>query len=176
MPLPLGHAAIGFTAYEFISRRNSVFNDWTLAVFVLILANLPDIDVFVGLLIMGNANVYHRGPTHSLAFAFVAGLLASRAWKVWSHIPRVTFWGCFFIILSHVLADLFLTRSPVSLFWPFEVSWGMGQRGWGDVFNTVFLEAFSDTIIVVMSIGLMMLHRLVGWHSDALFELSLIHI
>ena len=44
MPLPLGHTAIGLTTYELCSKKNSAFSRWELAVFVTLLANLPDID------------------------------------------------------------------------------------------------------------------------------------
>jgi hypothetical protein len=50
MPLPLCHAAIGLTTYNLCSKSKSAFNDWKVVVFVAVLANLPDIDVVIGLL------------------------------------------------------------------------------------------------------------------------------
>ena len=65
MPLPLGHAAIGLATHKLIFRNGSVTNNMVLAVFVTVLANLPDIDVLIGLLLRGNGMAFHRGSAHS---------------------------------------------------------------------------------------------------------------
>ena len=44
MPLPLGHTAIGLATYDLFSKNQSVQNKFIFAVFVAILANLPDSD------------------------------------------------------------------------------------------------------------------------------------
>jgi len=149
MPLPLGHAVIGLTIQDLSTKSDSIFRCWKSALFVTILANLPDIDVLMGLFSCGNGNAFHRGPTHSLIFTFFMGYLASRAWKLWSKIPRISFQTCSFVILSHVVADSIFTSSPVSFFWPFELNWSFGYAGWGDVVSTVFLEAFRDAGIIL---------------------------
>ncbi len=149
MPLPLGHAVIGLTTQNLCSQDDSVFRRWRLAAFVIMIANLPDIDVLIGLLFCGNGNAIHRGPTHSLIFALVMGYLVSRAWKLRPNIPRVSFWNGSFLILSHVVADYFFTSSPISFFWPLELNWSFGYAGWGDVFSSVFLKAFQDAGIVL---------------------------
>jgi len=160
MPLPFGHAAIALTTHDVCSKSNSAFPRWKVAVFVGVLANLPDIDVVIGLLLQGNGCVFHRGPTHSLLFALSMGFLASIAWKFWSHVPKMSFGSCSLLILSHVLADFFFTSSPVSLFWPFEVNWATGYSGWQDVINSVFLQAFQDTGIIIGCGLIMILTRL----------------
>ena len=156
MPLPLGHAAVGLTTYDVCSKNDSAFSRWKVFIFVVLLANLPDIDVVIGLLLQGNGCAFHRGPTHSLFFALFMGFVASVAWKFWSQVPKMGFRMCFLLILSHVLADFFFTSSQVSFFWPFEVNWATGYSGWIDVTNAVFLEAFHDAGII-MACGLIMI-------------------
>ena len=170
MPLPMGHTAIGLAAYELSTNNNSKKNSIKLIIFLIILANLPDLDVIVGLLIKWNGNAFHRGPTHSILFALIMGLLASRAWKFSYHIPKIKFGVCFLIIFSHVLADFFFTRSPVSFFWPFEVSWSSGYSGWGDVLNTVLFQGVQDTGIIIGSVFSIILIRLIKTHRQTIFD------
>ncbi|MGD8229924.1 MAG: metal-dependent hydrolase [Desulfobacteraceae bacterium] len=161
MPLPLGHAAIGLAVQDVCFRDNSVSNRWTWVLFIAILANLPDMDVLLGLLFQGNGNAYHRGPTHSLIFTLLMGLLASNAWRLWTRIPRMNFLACAVIILSHVAADFFLTSSAVSFFWPLEVHWTAGYKGWRDVISLVFLGGFRDVGIIITCGAIMILKRAV---------------
>jgi membrane-bound metal-dependent hydrolase YbcI (DUF457 family) len=158
MPLPLGHIAIGLTTNDFFNE-NSSFTDWRIAAYVAILANLPDIDVAVGLLLQGNGSAFHRGPTHSVLFALFAAILAARAWRLWALIPKLGFRTCFLIILSHTVADFFLTKSPVSLLWPLEVNWSGGYSGWGEVLFPVFLEAYRDAGVIMVCLFAMLLSR-----------------
>ena len=71
MPLPLGHTAIGLATYELANNYDSGLSRVKIFIFVTFLANIPDIDVFAGLLLEGNGNAFHRGPTHSILFAIV---------------------------------------------------------------------------------------------------------
>jgi membrane-bound metal-dependent hydrolase YbcI (DUF457 family) len=158
MPLPLGHIAIGLTTNEFFSE-NSSFTEWRIAAYVAILANLPDIDVPAGLLLQGNGSAFHRGPTHSVLFALLAAILAANAWKLWALIPKLGFRTCFLIILSHTVADFFLTKSPVSFLWPLEVNWAGGYSGWGEVLVPVFLEAYRDAGVIIVCLFAMVLRR-----------------
>ena len=150
MPLPLGHAAIGFATHSLISNDKGCFNKWRVAIFIVILSNLPDIDVLLGLILQNNGSVFHRGPTHSILFALIMGLIASQTSKLWSHIPTISFKTSFLLILSHVVADHYLTNSPVSFYWPFEVSWVTGNSGWSQVLHTVFIDAVEDTAILLI--------------------------
>jgi hypothetical protein len=165
MPLPLGHAVLGFTAHDLCSKDASVFHQWKLALFVLVLANLPDVDVVIGLLFQGNGNAFHRGPTHSLFFALLMGVLASVAWRIWSQIPRVSFRICFLVILSHVLADSAFTASSISLFWPLEVNWSSGYSGWRDIMGSVFLKGYQDVGIIIGCGAVMILDKLLKGRS-----------
>lgn len=144
MPLPLGHTAIGLaigeTAQETDGHRSRLGAFLTAA----ILANLPDVDVLLGLLAQGNANLFHRGPTHSLLFALLAGGLAANLWRLGRPMPRLRFYLCFSLVFSHVLADMALTASPVSLLWPFHVYWSPGYSDLGNVLQAVFLQGMQD--------------------------------
>jgi membrane-bound metal-dependent hydrolase YbcI (DUF457 family) len=117
-----------------------------------LLANLPDVDVLFGLLIHGNGASLHRGPTHSLLFALLAGYLASNAWRLWRHIPRFGFGLCVTLVFSHVAADMLLTNAPVSLLWPLELHVVPGHSGWGKVIDMVLFQSIQDAGIIVGSL------------------------
>lgn len=148
MPLPLGHAAIGVLTYE-LSAGISAFRHWKRFVFIVILVNLPDIDVLIGLLFRWNGNAFHRGPTHSLIFALFGGFLAFYAGRHWLKIPQINFRLSVLLIFSHVIADAVFTDSPVSFFWPFELNWSSGHSDWTDVVRTIFFDGFKDGWIVL---------------------------
>jgi membrane-bound metal-dependent hydrolase YbcI (DUF457 family) len=167
VPLPLGHMTIGFAAYE-ISSNNTAFPWWKTVVLVGILANLPDVDVLIGLLFRGNGWAFHRGPTHSLVFALLMACFASRIWKVWSSVPRISFLSCFFVILSHVILDSLIGSSAVPVFWPFEISWATGHIGWGGVVSSVFLDSFSEADILMVGGLAVILIRLIKIHPENL--------
>lgn len=160
MPLPLGHLAIGLATHE-LSSDQSAFGRWKLFAAILVLANLPDIDVIFGLLIEWNGSAFHRGPTHSLLFALAAGCLASRASDRWTWLPRLGFWSCFALILSHVAADALLSTSAVSFFWPLETNWSLGHRSWNDVFGMILQGHAQDAWIILGSAATIMAHRMV---------------
>jgi membrane-bound metal-dependent hydrolase YbcI (DUF457 family) len=115
--------------YDLGLKNKSNINPWKSLIIIIVLSNLPDADVFVGLIFHGNGNSFHRGPTHSLFFALTIGLLAANAWRRWSLIPKMSFLSCFLLILSHVLADALLTTGPVSFLWPVEANWSFGYSG-----------------------------------------------
>ncbi len=158
MPLPLGHTAIGWTAQALISRKNGSREKWRQIILVALLANLPDLDMIIGLLLCGNGSALHRGPTHSLLFALLAGVLASNAWRLGRLFPRLDFGTCFLPVLSHVLADFFFTDAPISFCWPLEVHWGVGYTGWADIFNSVLFDSFQDAGFVI-GCGIILLFR-----------------
>jgi hypothetical protein len=124
----------------------------------MLFANSPDIDVIIGLVLYGNGSALHRGPTHSLLFAVLAALLASNVWRLGRSFPRMDFRICCSLILSHVLADFFLTNAPISFCWPLEVHWSLGHTGWAEVFNSVLFESFQDAGII-LSCGAFLLFR-----------------
>jgi membrane-bound metal-dependent hydrolase YbcI (DUF457 family) len=151
MPLPIGHTAIGLATQAVCGRNRPGLNWWRVLIAVVFLSNLPDLDVVIGLLIYGNGSVLHRGPTHSLMFALVAGFLASNGWRVWQQVPKLGFTNCFLLILSHVVADAVCTGSEISFFWPLTVHWSDGYMGWRDVVNCVVFGGLGDVKIVIGS-------------------------
>jgi membrane-bound metal-dependent hydrolase YbcI (DUF457 family) len=156
MPLPLGHTAIGWAAYQTMNiessrqRRHCPRSRAVRFAYVTFLANLPDIDVLFGLLFFGNGNAVHRGPTHSLLFAIAAGYLASKLHRVWPSIPRFGFGICFFLVFSHVAADMLFTATPVSLLWPLDLYLNPGHSSWGNVVHMVLFKNLQDLGIVAV--------------------------
>lgn len=158
MPLPLGHIAIGLATHE-VGTTRSAFSRWKLFAAIVVLSNLPDIDVIFGLLFHWNGSAFHRGPTHSLLFALVFGFLASRAAVIWDRLPRLGFWTCFSLILSHVAADALLSTSAVSFFWPLETNWSGGHSGWGDVIGMVLKGDAQDAWISIGAAAVIIIQR-----------------
>ncbi len=159
MPLPIGHAAIGFATHSCWSGNESSCARWKVLLGILILSSLPDVDVVLGIVFTGNGNVFHRGPTHSLIFALIGGYLASKVWKLWPQLPKLRFRNCFLLILSHILADSIFTISPISFFWPITVNWNAGYSGLGDVLNLLIFGHYRDWKIIIGCASLVLLHR-----------------
>ena len=160
MSLPIGHATIGFTAYTLFCGNGMSLGRWKGPLGILILSNLPDVDVVIGIILQGNGSAFHRGPTHSLIFALIAGFLASRVWDLWSELPRLTFRICFMLILSHILADAVFTTSPVSFFWPVTVNWSGGHSGLTQVVNLVLFGNHQDVTLIFGCAFVLLLHRI----------------
>jgi hypothetical protein len=160
MPLPLGHAAVGITVGELVPGKGKPAIDWKYYIFVALLANLPDIDILIGLLFSGNGSLIHRGVTHSLLFALFTAVLAAQGRRLWPKLPKIGFWTCFAFIFSHIFADLLFTSSPVSLFWPFEIYHSTGYSGWLDVLNIVIFKGYRDAAIIAGSAIIFFLIRL----------------
>ena len=161
MPLPLGHSAAGLAIHDVYEKGRSALGRWKTLAFVIILTNLPDIDVLVGLIVYGNGNFFHRGPTHSLLFALIMAFLVSNSWRCWSRIPRVSYLLCFSLILSHILADALFTSEPVSFWYPLELNSSVGNSGWREVIESVLFGAFRDLGIIVVSALVLLLNRII---------------
>ena len=163
MPLPLGHTALGLLTHECSSKRMISLNSLKVMFFIVVLANLPDLDVIFGLILKGNGNAFHRGPTHSLAFAVFMGLVASNLGRFSKRLPQISFSTCFAIIFSHTLADLFFTNSPVSLFWPFEIQWASGFSSLNEVVSSVLFEGYQDVGLIITCITLIILIKTIKY-------------
>ena len=161
MPLPLGHTAAGLAIHDLFGKSNNKGHLWKILTCVMVLTNLPDIDVLFGLLVHGNGNFFHRGPTHSLLFALIAASVASNGWRCWSKIPKMSPLLCFILIFSHVLADDFLTSHPVSLWWPLELNVSAGHSGWREIMQSVFFGTFRDLGSIFLSAAVILLNRLI---------------
>jgi membrane-bound metal-dependent hydrolase YbcI (DUF457 family) len=162
MPLPIAHSAIGFTTYSLCGTNESGSSRLKALLGILVLSSLPDVDVVLGIILHGNGNVFHRGPTHSLVFALIGGFLTSRALKLWPQSPEFSFRICFLLILSHVVADSVFTSSPVSFFWPITVNWTGGYIGLKHVVDLVLFGNHRDAEIIVGCGIVILLHRTFG--------------
>ena len=89
MPLPLGHSAIGIATHSLISKEKNGLNRWQVAILIIILSNLPDIDVIFGLILQSNGSAFHRGPTHSILFALIMGFIAAKCSRLWPNMPTL---------------------------------------------------------------------------------------
>ena len=174
MPLPLGHTAAGLAIHDIHSKGNFATTPWKNFAFIIVLTNLPDMDVLIGLILHGNGNFFHRGPTHSFLFALVIALLASNVWRCWSRIPKLNFLFCFLLLISHVVADAVFTSSPVSFWWPLELNLSTGYSGWREVIQSVLFGAFRDLGIIVVSGMIILLNRLVRHKSIPLIRTRLV--
>ena len=159
MSLPIGHAVIGFTTQSLFGAEEARSDGWKALLGILILSNLPDVDVLLGIVFHGNGNVFHRGPTHSLMFALIGGFLATRVLRLWSPLPKFSFRICFLFILSHVAADLVFTNSPVSFLWPITVNWSNGYIELRHVVNMVLFGNYRDAEIIIGCVFFILLHR-----------------
>ena len=159
MPLPLGHAAIGFAAHSLCRTNGSPSGRWKTLLGILIVSNLPDLDVALGIVFRGNGNAFHRGPTHSLIFALIGGFLTYRVWAYSSQLPKLSFRICFLLLLSHVAADFVFTGSPISFVWPIAVNWSDGYTGLRHVISMVLFGNYQDAKIIIGCTILILLHR-----------------
>jgi membrane-bound metal-dependent hydrolase YbcI (DUF457 family) len=153
MPFPLGHTAIGMAVWETAQKTEVRGSRWTLVGWIALQANLPDIDILFGLLLQGNGNLFHRGPTHSLVFALLVGWLAHQAGRLEPRIPRLSWRACFLLVFSHVAADMLFTSGAVSLFWPLEVHWSSGHSGWLNIIQLLIFQGLQD-VGIVAGVGL----------------------
>ncbi len=120
MSSPIAHTlaglSVGFLSWRRLFKRSFT---WKAALFCVVMANLPDFDVFPGFL-AGDINLYHHYYTHSIFFAFIVSLV------VFAVAPRERLrWAsaCLLLIFSHYLVDyITIDRSPpigLPLLWPF---------------------------------------------------------
>ena len=113
----VGHISLGYLVGNFFARILKVQVNVPL---VIVLSIIPDIDIIFELLV---GNPAHRGPTHSLIFAFLIFIPFFIIFKKRA-LPY------FFSLASHsVLADFFI-GGDIQLFWPpTELEFAASQYG-----------------------------------------------
>ena len=130
MASPVAHSFAGYWIFQFFAqskfrllrfRRGKLL---PLGILVVV-ANLPDFDFLLSMVIRGNLNDLHRGFTHSLTVAAFVSVVLTLAWPI-----ATPFWGSALVYFtaysSHILIDLFTglrlgwTNSGfgIPLFWP----------------------------------------------------------
>lgn len=115
MPLPVAHALVGASVAAGL-RPSSKARQWKPLLIGAFLGICPDFDYFLNWMRISGGG-WHHGFTHSIAFAFLLGLIAvvmSRSLKVRSLILFSA------ATVSHTLLDFLITESRgVALWWPF---------------------------------------------------------
>jgi len=131
MPLPIAHSMMGYAIAEVAEATNVRLTNkkWLNVSIFVALASLPDSDFLSGFL-LGEPNRYHQWFTHSLGFAFLAGLGGGLFYwrqKQWAeNSERFGLYGIFIglAVLSHLVLDLLTWDSSppkgMMLFWPFD--------------------------------------------------------
>jgi membrane-bound metal-dependent hydrolase YbcI (DUF457 family) len=120
MCTPIGHALAGAAVYRGGSGKE-IRSPWFF-VFILLCANLPDVDFLFGY-VAGNPNLYHHMWTHSLVFCAGVGLLTTLGIRMYRKQQSLrSGLLAFGAVLSHLVLDYFTvdqnSPSGIKLFWP----------------------------------------------------------
>ena len=145
MPSPVGHSLMGYVIYgatEGISERN-----WTTRALYLFAANAPDLDFLPGL-VVGDLPRYHHGPSHSVGFAILFGIVASllMSRRLYSFIVASS------LYFSHVVLD-YLVQDPsppygVPLLWPLSYEYHMAPFAFFPRFD--YLAGSTDSMVATI--------------------------
>ena len=165
MPTSVGHSIIGLGVALGFSpgrRLKDILGDRGTLVLALVLANLADLDLLIGLLVDGSAARYHGLFMHSVFFAaVVAGLVAFLPW------PAVPAWRRFAfalaLLLSHPLADML--QSP----WGARLFSGPGVR----VFTPLSNERWSFPVSLFLGVEYQTWRQLVSVRTAVIVLLEL---
>lgn len=151
MSYPLGHSAAGLVLYRYFLPAGG--RGWNLKDLALVvcLTNLPDLDIVAGLC-SGNGNLFHRGPTHNLFFAFLVALILP--WWI-SFRNSTNYWRvftlCFLLLLSHAALDGIVDPAHLAFFWPLQPFQPVGVRGFADTVQEVVAVSQKDTVIATIA-------------------------
>jgi len=119
MPTPVGHALAGLAVAGLANRRSALPASHVGALIGCALA--PDLDLILRWVDSAN---HHRGPTHSVMAALIAGLIGAGLARFRFDVPKA--WAISAAWGSHVLLDyLGVDTSPPSgemALWPFSSS------------------------------------------------------
>lgn len=150
MPSPVGHSLGAYIAsggvFPNVSTRAGDTRHLLIGFALLIFAgNAPDLDFFWGAW-MRDMNVFHHGPSHSIAAVFIFATLAWLLLRVFMH-PRGLAITAGLAYLSHLILDLFTADRTLpygmQLFWPFDDRYVLASKAYflniehGDMGSTV---------------------------------------
>jgi len=162
MPLPVAHGLVGATVVAAV-RPRAATRRYYLALFAgAALANAADLD-FILVFALGS-RAWHRGFTHSLAFALVVCLALFVA--LGTRRARAAA-GYGLAYASHALLDFATTKEGggLELLWPFSADrWGLRWRGLSEIpsrvapaelfkFVCVEFALFAPPLLVVLLLG-----------------------
>lgn len=116
MPLPIAHALVGASLAAAAHTRPDSLRYRVAIISGAFLANAPDLDFFLVFALHNRA--WHRGFTHSLAFAGIVCLLFILTFGA-RHMRDALAYGLAYT--SHCILDFMTTKAGggVELFWPF---------------------------------------------------------
>jgi membrane-bound metal-dependent hydrolase YbcI (DUF457 family) len=90
-----------------------------LAIFIIGMSMLPDLDAVLGLL-SGNMGEYHNQASHSLITGLAASLMIAIVLRVWFKQGFLFWFGWLFAAYTvHLLMDMVTHGRGIMLFWPF---------------------------------------------------------
>lgn len=165
MPLPLAHALVGASAVAAFQPA-SRSNQWKPLLVGAFLGIAPDFDYALNVLRISGGG-WHHGFTHSIAFAFVLGLITVAVMRDWRLRSVIAFCAA---AVSHTLLDYLITESyGVALWWPFtdhryklrlpnpiDYTWNdasLWEAGWGFLKITlVEFMIFAPIFVAVVSL------------------------
>lgn len=127
MPLPIAHGLVGASLVAAVLPRTSARRYALSLAAGAVLANAADLDF--GLVFALHSRAWHRGFTHSLAFALVVGLVLLASLGRRRAAQAVAYALAF---ASHALLDFSTTKfgGGVELLWPFSADrLALGWRG-----------------------------------------------
>ena len=102
-------------------KERALLFSWPVTLALVVLANIPDLDVVIWILFKPAGMTPHRGASHSLIFAvglaLVAWLIVSRAGKRGGFVLPIAF---VLAAMTHPVLDYFMAGGPrVPFWWPF---------------------------------------------------------
>ena len=144
MPSPVGHSLAGLIIYSATNRSIASRGSQLRALFMLV-ANAPDLDFLPGL-VVGDLSRYHHGPSHSIGFAVLMGVMAS---VVISRRLYAFVMG-FSLYLSHVVLD-YLIQDPsppngVQIVWPLSHEYYMAPFAFFPKFD--YRPGFTESVLL----------------------------
>jgi len=115
MPSQIGHSLAGLCGFGLVEKRLVPETRKWLLLGSILLANLADVDLLLGLL-FGDYDRFHGQATHSITAVVVVGLVIAVLAKQWN--PNRLTWGIWGggLYLSHIILDLL--GGKVQILWP----------------------------------------------------------
>jgi membrane-bound metal-dependent hydrolase YbcI (DUF457 family) len=155
MPSPVGHTLFGLGMYiAWCKNLKFFYKEWKLFLWIVVCANLPDFDLFVGIA-MGNLSKVHQGVSHTLGFALVVWLVTYITLKAFKarYAVSVSFLS-FLLVLLHIFLDAFNndSRPPIGvrLLWPFSDKYFRWYPLFYPVPHSKITDVFSNSFVNAM--------------------------
>jgi membrane-bound metal-dependent hydrolase YbcI (DUF457 family) len=150
MPTPVAHGLMGAIVVAAMWRDDDAQPRWKPLLIGGALGVAPDLDVLLN--ILPGPESWHHDFTHSIAFAFLAGWLASIVTKQRAWTAALIFG---FAMLTHPLLDYIFTSSDgVELWWPLSDervrlgSQGFGIYAWRHPTLTLKVQALLEVALL----------------------------